>query len=281
MSGEVGAPLGGGQGVDLVDDHRLDVAQRLAGLRREHEVERLGRGDEDVGRVARRAGAAPRAGVAGAHADGRLVERHAEPLGGEAMPAQRRPQVLLDVDGEGPQRRDVEHPGALPRVAGTGSVISRSMPQRNAASVLPEPVGARIRVWSPAGDGRPALGLGGGGRGERRGEPRPYRFAEAGEGSMPEGYERTVTGSVEVAAASVTLRLRGPEEEHDRRDQVGPVADELEDRRRRVPAEDAGQELAHLVVGGEPVDAVHVVDDVAGLALEEGDALRDQARRRT
>ena len=28
---EVGAPLGGGQGVDLVDDHGLDVAQRLPG----------------------------------------------------------------------------------------------------------------------------------------------------------------------------------------------------------------------------------------------------------
>ena len=29
-------------------------------------------------------------------------------------------------------------------------VVSRSMPQRNAARVLPEPVGARISVWSPA-----------------------------------------------------------------------------------------------------------------------------------
>jgi hypothetical protein len=28
--------------------------------------------------------------------------------------------------------------------------MSRSMPQRNAVRVLPEPVGARIRVWSPA-----------------------------------------------------------------------------------------------------------------------------------
>jgi hypothetical protein len=28
--------------------------------------------------------------------------------------------------------------------------MSRSIPQRNAVSVLPEPVGARIRVWSPA-----------------------------------------------------------------------------------------------------------------------------------
>ena len=50
--GQVRAPLGGGQRVDLVDDHGLDVAQGLAGLRREHQVERLGRGDQHVGRVA-------------------------------------------------------------------------------------------------------------------------------------------------------------------------------------------------------------------------------------
>ena len=34
--------------------------------------------------------------------------------------------------------------------SGTGSVTSRSIAQRNAARVLPDPVGARIRVWSPA-----------------------------------------------------------------------------------------------------------------------------------
>src|SRR6476469_4663670 len=34
--------------------------------------------------------------------------------------------------------------------SGTGSVTRRSMAQRNAARVLPEPVGARTRVWSPA-----------------------------------------------------------------------------------------------------------------------------------
>src|SRR5262245_60311008 len=36
-----------------------------------------------------------------------------------------------------------------PLSAGGGVVTNRSMPQRNAASVLPDPVGARIRVWSP------------------------------------------------------------------------------------------------------------------------------------
>lgn len=48
--GEVGAALRGGHRVHLVDDDRVDVDERFAGLRREHEVERLGRRDEDVRR---------------------------------------------------------------------------------------------------------------------------------------------------------------------------------------------------------------------------------------
>ena len=51
-------------------------------------------------------------GVAGADADGRLVHARAEALGGEADAGERRPQVLVDVDGEGPQRGDVEQAGA-------------------------------------------------------------------------------------------------------------------------------------------------------------------------
>ena len=74
------------------------------------------------------------------------------------MPASGAAQVLLDVDGEGPQRRDVEQAQAL-RLLGSGWVTSRSMPHRNAASVLPDPVGARISVV-PVRDGGPALRLG-------------------------------------------------------------------------------------------------------------------------
>ena len=55
---EVRAALGAGDGVHLVDDHGLDAAQRLAGLRGEHQEQRLGRGDEDVRRSASRATAA-------------------------------------------------------------------------------------------------------------------------------------------------------------------------------------------------------------------------------
>ena len=59
---EVRAALGAGDRVHLVDDHRLDAAQRLAGLRGEDQEQRLGRGDEDVGRASARTGAARRPG---------------------------------------------------------------------------------------------------------------------------------------------------------------------------------------------------------------------------
>ena len=152
VSGEVGAALGGGHGVDLVDDDGLDAGAASRGPGDvSMQVERLGRGDEDVGRVAHELAALVGRRVAGAHADGRArAPCVAEALGGQADARQRRPQVPLDVDGQGPQRRDVERPGCARSARATGSVISRSMPHRKAASVLPEPVGARISVWSPA-----------------------------------------------------------------------------------------------------------------------------------
>ena len=66
---EVGAALGPGDGVHLVDDHGLDAAQRLAGLRGQHQEERLGRRDEDVGRRGREPAALVGRRVAGADAD--------------------------------------------------------------------------------------------------------------------------------------------------------------------------------------------------------------------
>ena len=148
---EVAAPLGGGQGVDLVDDHRLDAAQRLAGRRGEHEVERLGRGDEDVGRVAHEAGAARRPACrrCGCPTVG-SVDGSPEPLGREADALQRAPAGSSRRRPPAPAaaRRRRSACGACARRA-RACVVSRSMPHRNAASVLPEPVGARISVCSP------------------------------------------------------------------------------------------------------------------------------------
>ncbi len=72
---EVRAALGGGDGVDLVDDHRLDRAERLPRARGEHQVERLGRRDQDVRRVAQHRRALALGRVAGADADAHVGRR--------------------------------------------------------------------------------------------------------------------------------------------------------------------------------------------------------------
>ena len=75
--GEVRAALGAGDRVDLVDDHRPDARQPGPGAGREHQVERLGRRDEDVRRLRREGPALVRRGVAGADADRDVGQRPA------------------------------------------------------------------------------------------------------------------------------------------------------------------------------------------------------------
>ncbi len=96
---EVCSALGVRDGVDLVDDHRFDVAERLAGARGEHQVERLGGRDEDVRRVAKHRGALLLRRVAGADADPDVVCPDA---------ADGRSKVALDVVGERLERAYVD-----------------------------------------------------------------------------------------------------------------------------------------------------------------------------
>ena len=110
--GQVGAALGAGQRVHLVDDDRLDAGERLAGGRGEDEEQRLGRGDEDVGGGAREGAALVGRGVARAHRDGDVGLGQPEAGGGVPDADERAAQVALDVDGERLHRRDVEHPAA-------------------------------------------------------------------------------------------------------------------------------------------------------------------------
>ena len=74
------------------------------------------------------------------------ADRDAHVLG--ADPAQRRAQVALDVVGERLQRADVDDARGRASAARLGA--SRSSAHRNAASVLPEPVGADSSTFSPA-----------------------------------------------------------------------------------------------------------------------------------
>ena len=102
---EVRAALRPGERVDLVEDHRLDRLQQVAAARREQEVERLGRRDQDVGRGAQHPLAVALRRVAGPHAHREL---RADPHEGAA-------EVPLDVVVERLERRDVQEPHAVAR----------------------------------------------------------------------------------------------------------------------------------------------------------------------
>ena len=125
-------------------------------------------------------------------------------------------QVAFDVEGQRLERRDVEHACApAARRGGGARASSRSMATRNAASVLPDPVGASRRVdspramagqpsaWARVGSPSAARNQAGDGRGEEverrsghwdgpsvcvaRKRARRWRSAPGGGGSAPGG----------------------------------------------------------------------------------------------
>ena len=102
---EVRAALRARDRVHLVEDQRADAAQHLARLRREQEIERLGRRDQDVRVLAEHRLALLLRRVARADADAQV--------GLDAR--QRAAQVPFDVVVERLQRRDVEQPQSLAR----------------------------------------------------------------------------------------------------------------------------------------------------------------------
>ena len=154
---EMRAALGLRDGVDLVDDHLLDLAEDLPCLAREHQVERLGRGDEDVGRVAHHVAPLLLRRVPGADAD---------PYFG-ADPAQRRAQVLLHVVGERLERRDVDQARAPGARLGDEPV---ERPQERRQRLARSGRRGDQRVLA-GGDRRPRLRLRRRGRVERPAEP--------------------------------------------------------------------------------------------------------------
>ena len=179
---EVGAALGAGDGVDLVDDDGVDAAQRLARLAGQHQEERLGRRDEDVGRGGAELAPVGRAGVAGPQPDRHLGDRRLEPLGGVADAGEGSPQVALDVDAERLERGDVEDAGAPGLVLGPLAAQQPVDRVEEGAQRLAAAGGRDDQCVLALGDGRPRAVLRRRRLGERRREPLPRRSAEAVEG---------------------------------------------------------------------------------------------------
>jgi len=99
--------------VNFVDDYGFDEAEQFAGLRGEHQVERFGSGDENVGGMTEEAGAFSGRSVASANRNGRLVKREAEALRGLGDSDERCAEIAFNIDGEGFDRGDVDDAAAL------------------------------------------------------------------------------------------------------------------------------------------------------------------------
>ena len=102
------APLGRNERVDLVDDHRIDAAERLPGIRRQEKVQRLRGGDEDVRRISLEARALDRWRVAGPDRDRRRLVDVATRIRPVRDSGQRRPKIPLDIDRQRLERRDIQ-----------------------------------------------------------------------------------------------------------------------------------------------------------------------------
>ena len=125
---QVRAALVVDHGVDLVHDHGLDRAQHLApAVRGEQDVERLRRRHQDVRRTLEHRGARRGRRVAGAH---RGPDRDLG-LAALAQPledaGERLLEVALDVVRERLERRDVDDPGALGKVAAGGDALAHQV----------------------------------------------------------------------------------------------------------------------------------------------------------
>ena len=203
--GEVRAALGRRERVDLVDDHGLDPAERVARGRREHQEQRLGRGDEEVRGMADERAAVAAARVTGTHADDGLGEGHVEPLGREADAGEGRAKVLLDVEREGPQGGDVEEPRAARPLRQRRGHQSIDAPEEGREGLARSRRGEDQGVLT-ARDRPPTLRLSRGRLRERGLEPRPHRGREARQGHPVEatalGLSSTRSTGIRRAARS-------------------------------------------------------------------------------
>ena len=180
---EVRPSLRPGDGVDLVDDHLLDAAQDVARRARQQQVQRLGRRDQDVRRAAGDLATILGRRVAGPGGDRDVRHGQAEPLRGQRDPGQGRPQVPLDVVGQGLERADVQDPDRARRRPG------RHRPRRSGGQTIEAPEergeglaapGRGVDERVPAGRDRgPATRLRVRRRLERALEPGPDRRPEA------------------------------------------------------------------------------------------------------
>ena len=164
--------------MDLIDDHRLDIRQGLTGLRGEHQEQRLRCRDQDVGRVTHELTTVGSGCVARPNTDRRRVHVRAEPFRRKADALQGGSKVLFDIDGQRPQRREVEHPCAglwILRHVLNRQPVQRPQERRQGLACAGRSEDQGVVTVRDRG---PALALRRSGFAKGGGEPLAHRFGE-------------------------------------------------------------------------------------------------------
>ena len=215
---QVAPSLVAGHRVDLVHDDSAHRAQHLArALRREDEIERLGRGDEDVGGAPYHLLPLRPRRVAGAHQRANLDIGQAQLLEHAPDLDQRLGQILLDVVRKRLERRDVHHLRPIGQSPGETLPQQRIDRGQERRERLARP-GRRGNQRVLAGlDQRPGTLLRLGGRGKPGPEPTLHGGMKARqrhteiwrrftEGATPLGMPRSARSSPRSCCSASTLR---------------------------------------------------------------------------
>ena len=99
------AALVASDGVDFVDDDRLDASERFPGRRAEKQIEGLGGGNKNFTGIAKLFTPCTGGGIAGSHVNAQLGQDapRLRPYAGKGLS-----QILFNVVGQRLDRRDVE-----------------------------------------------------------------------------------------------------------------------------------------------------------------------------
>ena len=163
-----------GHGVDFVDDDGLDIAQNgAASFRRQQDVKRLRRGDQNVRRPLQHRAPLVHQRVAGA--DRRANLRHQQAALARHLKnlAQRHFEIFLNVVAQRLQRRDVKHFGAVVQIAGQRLADQAVDAGEKCGQSFAGTGGRGDQRGAPGKNVRPALLLGFGRRAELSGRTTP------------------------------------------------------------------------------------------------------------
>ena len=158
--GQVGAPLVGRHGVDLIHDDRPGRRQiPPAALGRQQDIERLRRGDQDVRRIPPHGFPVLRWGVPRPDGNPDLGQGGSPLFRQPADGSQRLPQVLLDVVGKGLQGGNVDDRGLVPQAAARGGADQAVNRPQECRQRLPGARGGAQQRVASRRDRGPALFL--------------------------------------------------------------------------------------------------------------------------